>query len=255
MKKHLEKARALLDSKKPEDLPHACLELRMAIEAHVYNKLRYFSKKHGDKLLFKNWQPDKAIKVLMQLEPRADMTYTLSVAKEDESGEPEGEFLPLGTHQALSHKWIRKNYHKLGNYLHLNAKTGDSPAPTAESIESIYEKLLEASHSNLISDFGIKTVYTCRECSSAISCSTERLPDLDLVYCPNPSCSASYLLVEKDGRWGTTPNAIPFTCPDCETTNFEYRTNLEIGHKINCSGCTNIFEIKNVHFELKKNQS
>ena len=123
IKSPLNNAKSLIHSGDEEKLVYACLELRLAIESHVYRKLEFHSKRHGTKLLYKNWQPNKAIKILDQIEPKANVSYRLSIAKETGEDVKKLDYKPLGSHHAISVSWINKTYNKLGSFLHLQSKS------------------------------------------------------------------------------------------------------------------------------------
>ena len=79
VKDHLEQALKIIDSGDATRRCFAALELRLAIEKHVYEKLAHFAKRHSEKLLYEKWQPNKALKLLCQLEPHADQSYSMSM--------------------------------------------------------------------------------------------------------------------------------------------------------------------------------
>lgn len=254
MKTSLEKARQYMDSGKAADLIHACLELRMAIENHVYEKLKYFSTRHGTKLLYKAWQPDKALKILSQIEPRSDQSYTLSFAKEDSSGRHETVFKQLGKHEALSAKWTRKNYNKLGAYLHLQPNRIQVPSINVKDLEPIYEELLRVSRSSLIADFSETLSFGCQLCESSVTACVDALPDVSLVYCPNTKCNATYLAEYMEGSWRFIINATDFVCPECNNKQLVLENELKIGALITCTKCKERYVIANHHYGLQKYQ-
>ena len=255
MKKYLLKARGFLDSEEPEDLIHACLELRMAIEHHVYEKLNYFSKRHGTKLLYKSWQPDRALKILCQIEPRADQSYTLSFAEEDAEGNPKTKFKQVGKHEALSTKWTRKYYNKLGSYLHLRQKSKDAPIIKKGDLEPIYQELVRVAQSNLIGDLGNTIYFECQLCKGKITTCVDALPDIEMVYCPNYVCNATYLAEFREDEWQFVINATDFECPDCKNKQLVLENELKIGSLIKCNNCKIRYVIARHSYGLQKHQS
>ena len=241
-----------MDSGNEGDLIHACLELRMALEKHVYEKLRYYSKRHGEKLLYKSWQPDKALRVLLQLEPSADKSYRISFAVENSSGKPKNEFKQLGKHEALSAKWTRKYYNKLGKYLHLQQDNAGVLNIDINEIEPIYQELLRASGGNLMTDFAETLYFNCQLCTRKITTCVDALPNLDLVYCPNNKCNATYLAEHREGSWQFIINATDFDCPECKNKQLILENELNIGTLITCNKCGEKYVIARLNYGLQK---
>jgi len=241
-----------MDSGNAENLIHACLELRMAIEKHVYEKLKYYSKRHGEKLLYKSWQPDKALKILSQLEPSAEKSYTISFAAEDSFENPKTEFKQLGSHEALSVKWTRKNYNKLGSYLHLQQDNAVVPSIGLNELEAIYKELTRAASGNLMTDFSETLYFNCQLCESKITTCTEALPDIDLVFCPSNKCNATYLAEHKEGSWQFIINATHFECPECDNRQLVLENELKIGTLITCKQCKDRYVIAKHNYEIQK---
>jgi len=244
-----------MDTGKVADLIHACLELRIAIENHVYEKLKYYSKRHGTKLLYKDWQPDKALKILCQIEPRSDQSYTLSFAEEDSSGKPKAAFKKIGKHEALSAKWTRKNYNKLGSYLHLQPNKIEVPNINVKDLEPIYEELLRVSSSNLITDFAETLYFNCQLCESKITTCVDALPDINLIYCPNTKCTATYLAEYREDSWQFIINATDFVCPECNNKQLVLENELKIGALITCTQCKERYVIAKHNYGLQKHKS
>lgn len=252
MKEFLARAKTFLDVQGEENLIYACLELRLAIECHVYKKLEYYSKKHGSKLLFKEWQPDRAIKILCQFEPFSDQSYTVSFAKESGPVNSKTDFKVLGKHEALTARWIRKNYQKLGSFLHLQPETVKSKKLTKENLQPIYKELYRVLGSDLISDLSETIQGECALCESNISGCVNALPNLKTVYCPNPSCNATYSPIVKEGEWVFRIDTTDFVCPDCSNEQRVLESELKVGTRITCKACNSRFGITQVGWGLEK---
>jgi hypothetical protein len=67
---HVARATELLDKADDALLPYAALELRMAMEAIAYGKLRAFATRIPTSVLDK-WQPPQAMRALLEFEPHA----------------------------------------------------------------------------------------------------------------------------------------------------------------------------------------
>lgn len=238
MERFLEKAKDYIDRGDPDSLVHAALELRLAIEDHVYSKLAFYSKRHPSKLLFKHWQPDRAIKVLCQLEPRADLSYVVSYAPERSGNSSNMPFKELGKHESLSYSWIRKNYNKLGSFLHLGIDESEKIKEIKKIyLEPIYKELLRVSKSSLICDFSETIYFICQLCESKIVSCVDALPNVDQVFCPNPSCNATYIPKLIDDEWMFKINATDFNCPRCGGQEPVLTNELKLGLLITCGEC------------------
>ena len=80
-KAHIKRARELLSSPDPAVVPYAALEMRMAMEAITYEKLRAYAPRLPLTVL-DTWQPPQAMKVLLQFEPRAGSNMRMRFAEE-----------------------------------------------------------------------------------------------------------------------------------------------------------------------------
>jgi DNA-directed RNA polymerase subunit RPC12/RpoP len=114
---HLKRAQDFLKSDSEADHVYACLELRFCIEAIVYQTLL-----HGIKNIPKNiiekWQPDKALKMLVEIDQFAEGKLTVSVSLSKGPTPPVNGWMHLGERKMPTVKWLSDNYHGLGNYLH-----------------------------------------------------------------------------------------------------------------------------------------
>ena len=220
-----------------KQLGYAALELRLAIEKHVYEKLAYFAKRHGEKLLYEKWQPNKAIKVLCQLEPHADQSYSLSIAPESEPGKPGTNFTKLGQHEALNTSWITKHYNKLGSFLHLHARSQSQKRVPLDYLQVVLAELRRVRKSNLITSIAETVHFECPLCETQIVCCTQALPDLGEVICTSMNCKATFIPQKNDEGWGFKLNAIDFECHECANVNSILISELHIGVRITCSNC------------------
>src|SRR5215216_2578999 len=88
-KERLAKATELLVAGDNDSLIYACLELRRCVEALAYNLLTAYL--HEVPLsAFETWQPDKVIRELLQVDPHADRSATISMQKEATDTAPAG---------------------------------------------------------------------------------------------------------------------------------------------------------------------
>lgn len=255
LSKHLRKAEEFLESGGPESLQCAALHLRLAIEHHAYEKLAYYSKRYGTKTLFKYWQPNKAMKVLCQLEPRSDQSYVLSIAEEGEDGKPPGDFKPIGRHEALTARWIAKNYNKLGKFLHLEPQSLHASDVPVSFLVEVATELNRVKTGNLLGNIAQTVTIECFICGEQVTYCVDAAPGLDEVLCPSPTCNACYTPEESEDGWGFRLKAVNFKCPDCGKVKPVLENELRFNARIRCSGCQASFVIVGNEWKLAKEPS
>jgi DNA-directed RNA polymerase subunit M/transcription elongation factor TFIIS len=114
----LARAKNEIASNDSERLKYAALELRMAIEALVYDRLQIYK----DELTprdYEAWQPRKIMMMLLDIDPWADKPRTIMMGREDQPGVEAEGLTMIGTENVLSMATIKKNYDALGSFLHL----------------------------------------------------------------------------------------------------------------------------------------
>jgi hypothetical protein len=251
MSMYLENAKNLIEKKDAYSLRHACLELRMAIELHVYIKLNFYSRRHGTKLIYKKWQPNKALKILCQLEPRADKSYTLHIAKEVAPNTAGTDFKKIGTHEALSVSWLNKHYNKLGSYLHLSNTSAEEPKPDTEYIKTIIQKLELVEKNALLSNFSKVIDFNCLKCETKITCCEDALPSEE-IFCPNDECNGCYSAENNGDEWKFFFNGSNFPCPECNFINFIVTTDIELNANLQCFSCKTQYKIVGNNWNIAK---
>src|SRR4051794_22425114 len=99
-KQRLANAAKLLATNDDDDLVYACLELRKCVEALAYDLLTAYL--HEVPLsAFETWQPDKVMKELLQVDPSADRSATISMQREATATEPARPWQLLGEDRRL----------------------------------------------------------------------------------------------------------------------------------------------------------
>ena len=228
------------------------MELRLAIESHVYRKLEFHSKRHGKKLLYKHWQPNKAIKILDQIEPKANLSYQLSFAKQTGEDVKKLDYKPLGSHHALPASWINKTYNKLGSFLHLQPKSNSMTVADKTFLEEVVAEIEKAEKNSLLSNFATTISFDCDLCKESITCCEEALTDLEEVVCPNDQCLGTYEMSKEGADWMFKLKTLSFICPDCNS-KFELATaKLDVGQRIVCIDCGAKFQVVGNEWKLFK---
>ncbi|CDZ68174.1 Hypothetical protein NGAL_HAMBI2605_64580 [Neorhizobium galegae bv. orientalis] len=119
-RKHLRMAEELLQGE-GQQLIYACLELRLAIEAIVYETLQGYEKHLSPEVAaaYQNWQPNKVLELLREHDPLADRSLRVRVQRIADDGSPEeGPSFFEGVDRRLTVKWVEKAHRSMGSFLH-----------------------------------------------------------------------------------------------------------------------------------------
>lgn len=119
-RKHLKNAEELLAGE-GQQLIYACLELRLAIEAIVYETLQAYEKNLTPDVAeaYKHWQPSKVLELLCRHDPLADTSLRVEVREvADDGGPAAGPPFFEGIDNRLTAEWIEKAHRSLGSFLH-----------------------------------------------------------------------------------------------------------------------------------------
>lgn len=248
---HLGRAKALFDQSDPNALVYCALELRMAIEAHVYDTAKsYVDELPGKKL--SKWQPAQLLRELLQIDPHAAVTGTLSFARESDGAEPK-DWVTLGTQKRMSLKEVGETYNHLGKYLHLETVLdhADGKVRDIDRLRSLCSKVIarvEDLYSTTL--FGLKLGNTsqmeCFVCSEVIKRRTTNLKEGDSVVtqCGN-DCFATYTmeLVGEQVRWAARFDEAPCQHEGCDGTVQIWERHQKAGNSFLCDKCRRATEI------------
>jgi hypothetical protein len=116
---HLKKAILLLSKGDDDSLTYACLELRKSLEAYAYDLLSRYLSEAPFRVIQRVWQADKVLKELLAIDPKSSTAATMHMQREASATEPEGPWIKIGEDRRLPVEDVRKNYHALGNFLHV----------------------------------------------------------------------------------------------------------------------------------------
>ncbi|MBJ7555409.1 hypothetical protein [Marinomonas spartinae] len=230
----IKKIEDLIKEDSEDALIYAVLECRMAIEIVSKKKIDFYCKRYNTKLLNKHWQPNKAIKLLKQIEPQADQSYELMISREGQDTE-EKNWISLGKHESLSLKSTTDYFHKLGSYLHYRNDTDLNKLK--KLLNSALSDLTRVNQSTLMSDLALTIAFECKKCSTPIHYNEEGTKNIHEFVCPNPSCEAVYK--KKPGGDGTQLiiDNVMFTCQQCEQKEYINSSKVDIGYIFTCSSC------------------
>jgi len=245
----LERARDLLSTAGDGCLRYACLELRFCIEAIVYAKLDVYSS-YVPAAIFEKWQPNHAMKMLLQFEPEAGEDFTLYVSPESEPGIPTGNWTCLGQHNALKLSWLNRNYNKLGSYLHVKMgnkevrETSEELSAIRKDIEAILSEVERAVNSDIVgATLAPRIQFKCQACEEISLVNIEVLRKAGRAPCISPQCGAEYVASEDETGWGFKLAMTSFKCLKCERTSFLENQHVDVGKRFRCKHCGEVHRI------------
>lgn len=220
---YIERARKHLKSRDIHRLPYACLELRYALERIAYHKLQLRLDKVSPEEIGA-WQPHRVMDVLMELvDSRLNQDFILQVAPIEKNSEvTEDKYSTVGEAKGVSPHEIRKHWHKIGSYLHLQMpkKKGDKPvAPDTGTLKLYLDEVI-----NYIEDitktgsdfyFSLNVTFDCGKCNQKIVRNRELLKPETVVQCQNPNCDASYITKIENEEFIFDPHDVRIDCKKC----------------------------------------
>jgi hypothetical protein len=247
---HVQRARKLLASSDAFAVSYAALELRMAIEAITYDKLRVYAPRLPAAVLEK-WQPPQAMKALLQFEPWAASNSRLRFAEQrGETGEL-GPWIDLGEHRSFGVTWLRKAYNSLGSMLHAPSPRQSQSGRTEQQrrgewragVESILEEVARVSESQMTSTLAQIVQFDCAACGALVLCNEEGARASGTAVCLAPSCAAEHRVqLESNGEVLVTLIATEFECIRCKVPTAVENRRVELGTTFTCSGCSEVHE-------------
>ncbi len=233
----LDRAKALLKSGDSASIRHACLELRMCMEAITYEKLGAYKSRLPPGVLAR-WQPPQAVAALLDLEDEAGAEYKLAF------GPTGGALSYIGEHRTFALPWLRKNYNKLGALLHVrNQNAPDSDAGTRNSqktrayldeIVTECERVVESSVTATMSRIVEFNCQACGQKSVSNSASAERR---GRVLCIHSKCQAEHIVTRKDEELFFRLSGASFRCQACSGEMFVPSKALAVDHEFACGEC------------------
>jgi hypothetical protein len=250
---HLANAKLCMAEADERYLFYATLELRKCIEAVIYETAKPYVDdiSHDD---FSTWQPGRLLAMLLEIDPMADRSGEVRLARED--GDEPQVWRSLGTDARLTLSEIRENYDALGFYLHtltihqlFNGKTQKLDR-LKRRCDGLVVRLVEVL-SQRIWNFNMTETATldCGECGAAIKrrigklnrSSSEGGEQNLTVNCFN--CVASYQLsITDDGSVLWDEELEHFTCSHdgCEQRVGTWKRNIGPGTRVKCSKCEGV---------------
>ncbi len=244
----LSRAKHELASGEIERLKYAALELRLAIEAVIYDKARLYEQDltRSD---YEKWQPKKLMLTLLEINPYADQSGTLSIGEETGASAP--KMIPVGTEVSLSLKNIKEHYDALGSFLHMPSlrQLIDDAKPSPDAVRmrcgrivDILERVLSSRLFNI--SMGSSSEIDCDRCGARL---LRRLPlggeGRRMVSCH--VCGAGYELVGSKGdtRWYLEQEKVECTVENCDGKIAIWKSDIKVGNIVNCSKCASAYVV------------
>jgi len=228
-------------------LRYATLELRTAIEALAYERVLMYE----DELPISElatWQPKRVFETLLKIDPYADQTSSIRMAKESAPGVPSEPLQELGTERVISIREIKKYYDKLGSYLHaptVHQIANDSQTSPekmrirCEEIREILDKVLASPIYSV--NFKISATIECSECGKPI---VSRMPpdqaESQHVNCRDTKCPASYSVMCESGNavtWEPMQHEVACGNTDCKHLFPVWHREFKAGTYWTCPRC------------------
>lgn len=236
----LKRAKELLGRGNPEDIRYAALEIRMAMEAITYEKLRSYAKNIPEDELA-TWQPPQAVKVLLEYDEHADESFLLYVGEETTFGQRPDKMHCMGSHQSLGLKWLKKHYNKIGGYLHFPhplKKSAQASSEITAYLNSVLVEVEKAASSRILG-VSLAEVYTfsCVKCERTVTANKRRTEATQKAKCINPQCGAEYFAQPSGDGFKFILEITNFECINCKEPNPIENRKLEVGLDFSCLKC------------------
>lgn len=235
----VEQAQQLLEKKDLDSLLLAALKLRMAIEAITYRKLSGYSK-YVPAEVRQKWQPTHAMKMLLQFEPDADSNCTVYLGVQREFGVPAEPTICLGEHKTFDVKWLQRNYHRLGSYLHypVGKRSELDIEQWAPVLAGMAEEVASVAKSPVHSfSLAMRVTFDCVVCGTKCPANLDGVRKTGMATCVDPDCGAVHHLEEVENGWKATLDASELKCVKCEHVFPVQNRFIKLGYEFDCPNC------------------
>jgi DNA-directed RNA polymerase subunit RPC12/RpoP len=225
----LVRAKTFVEAGDENSLRHACLEMRLALERIVYQKLGQI----GPKLppaIFRKWQPDKALKMLRSFEPLADLDQSITFTA------PNGVPFPIGDYKMFSIDWLNKHYQKLSSFLHAPALADTRNLKfTATVVQEILTEIERVASATVMMSVNRINTFACDNCGKEMYASQSQIEACATVECP--MCGNKHLVRrENEGVYIVEPSNLCIApCMKCKSPMAIEE--LEVNERKACWNC------------------
>lgn len=243
-RQHASRAAELLSDEEEANLKYAALELRMAIEEIVYEKLKLYAPRLPAEVVDK-WQPPQAVRALLEFEPRATSDKIVRFSREATADSPAGEWKTLGSHRSFKLPWLRRAYHLLGSLLHAPAPKSaakfKSPArhpSIRQELRDILAEVEAVAASQMDSSLARVVTFECAACDAPVICNEDGARRSGRAVCLDPSCGAHHAAEFRlDGSVVFHLIATEFDCMKCDGKIPVENRKLSLNFRFRCQRC------------------
>lgn len=253
----------LLSRGDEDSIRYAALELRRCLEAVVYEKLWAYRNRIPVEVA-RRWQPPQAFKALLLMEPDADQTFTVAVAKEHKPGVmAQGPRTTLGTDLRPQTSWLRKTHNKIGSFLHAKSpfelRDGQSDESRAMQLREFFEKTIPEVEPFVLRDLtftlAMEVSFICSVCGTEIKANARGIEQTREVTCLNPECECRFFAVKAGDDFTFYLDASTAPCPECKAEIQLPTQQLREGYQFSCSSCACKFELTSPKWEFRKREA
>ncbi|MFT8933266.1 MAG: hypothetical protein ABF976_14975 [Acetobacter syzygii] len=250
-RRELARAKDELASMADERLKYAALELRMAMESLTYDRALAYEDEFPA-AEYETWQPRKVMAILLEIDPDADKDSSWAFGIEPSLGVMPDVMKSLGTERVLNMGTIKRHYDALGSYLHVptikQRKHGAKVDPVkfrarCKEIAAYVTDVLASPVWN--ATMGKFASLGCMKCGHPIR---KRMPQGKAVVDAKCfECGATYKVTDAgEGKACFAPDQVEVKCanPECKTSIFAWRSEIENGRGWKCKVCGGKNDIK-----------
>lgn len=257
----MQRAELLLQRQEPEALRYAALELRTCMESITYEKLRIYASTVPDSVRTK-WQPPQAVKALLEFEPDGDQSFTIHVGKQEDVGILPKDMQLLGQHNALSLKWLRKHYNKVGNLLHAPTAVDErivDPSEVSSYLSEVVADLKPVISSSIVAArlrFDEVCTFECDLCKGTVIAKKQAIQAGKRAVCFNPVCAAEYVVtITSSDEPLFELCSTKFKCLNCDATVSFSENKVDMGFSFTCPSCRKSHRVVAHQWLYKKTES
>jgi hypothetical protein len=246
----LKRAEEELEKNDDERIKYAALELRLAIEAITYDRAASY-KEELPPSAYETWQPKHLVDLILDIDPNAYQSSSLSVGVETTLGVPPEEASHLGIDKVLNMKALKKYYHALGNHLHmLTIKQQQTnyyvnKDTLRKLCNDIADCIRDALSSNIYNiNFRVFAQQECIDCGKNIIKRIQHDTEKSSAKCFG--CEATYTITKTDNnqmQWEADQQDIKCSSKECDGHILVLQRDIKIGKNWVCPSCNgrNIF--------------
>lgn len=243
-KEHISNAKRLYEIGDNASLRYCALELRFAIECHVYIQLRAGLGTIPETVI-NTWQPPQAIKSLCMFEETADQDLKVTITCDDSNE-------ITANYKNIKYKDLNKWYNTLGSFLHQPTIKKQEFQVDKDKLNSILSNLAELCDHQLITFHRGYEKIKCEKCKKEIIFTKSYVKKNNKIDCQNAGCH-NYVIIRlaPDGTYESLQSAV-VACFICGEKNHISLCDMEDGAELYCKTCKNKHVIKKAIFSQDK---